>query len=160
MTVTCSMYKKYLYDYNEREVVSMSIDKNSKDISYNCGRLLAVADAIESWVLRNSNDDKSKDIRPTSAIRLFSKFSRTPCETWGTITDRLKIYREKLGTRGKYLYDLLGEISINISPDDLANARNLDGRMALGFDSQRYEIIEHAKQIKQAKLEEKNKEEK
>lgn len=134
LAIACSVYRKYLYDYNNREVISMQINEDYNDLSYNCGRLLAVADAIERWAV----NDKE---RTTNAIRYFTRFTKRPCETWGLINERLSIYREQLGHKGKKLYDLLGEISDKIDPKEFAEARNLDGRMSLGFDSQRQSII-------------------
>lgn len=156
LSITCSCYRKYLYDYNEREVITMEI-QNTNDISYNLGRLLAVADAIESYALRNASGDKKSDIRVTNAMRYFNRFTRMPCKTWGVINNKLSNYKNKLGGKGKYLYELLGEISTLISPDEFSSVRNLDGRIALGFDSQKKAIIDRSIALAEAK---KNKEEK
>ena len=122
----------------------MQINEDYNDLSYNCGRLLAVADAIERWA---SNDKE----RTTNAVRYFTRFSKRPCETWGLINDRLSIYKQQLGPKGKNLYDLLGEISSKMDPQEFAVARNLDGRMSLGFDSQRQSLIREAIEKSMAK---------
>ena len=70
----------------------------------------------------------------------------------------LSVYREKLGDRGSTLYDLLGEISQRIEIEDLRKANNLGGAFCLGYDSQRYEIIEERRRKKAER--EANKEEK
>ena len=140
LSITCSMYKKYLYDY-EGEIVKMSIDKNSKDISYNCGRLLAVADAIEKYALYEKTG--SSTTRSTNAMRYFTRFANYPCITWGKISEKLMSYRTALRGKGGYLFAMMEEISANIDPDEFNNARNLDGRMALGFDTQKNVIEEY-----------------
>lgn len=134
LATACSLYRKYLFDYNNKEVIDMQINDDYNDISYNCGRLLAVADAIERWA---SNDKE----RATNAVRHFTRFSKRPCETWSIINDRLSIYKQQLGTKGNKLYNLLGEISSKLDPEEFASAKNLDGRMSLGFDSQRQSLI-------------------
>jgi CRISPR-associated protein Csd1 len=139
LATACSLYRKYLFDYINEEVISMNINDDYKDLSYNCGRLLAVADAIEGWAL------KEKDIdRVTNAVRYFTRFSKRPCETWSLINERLSVYKQQLGSRGSRMYKLLGEISGKIDPGEFANAKNLDGRMSLGFDSQRQALIMEA----------------
>ena len=143
-----------------KEVITMEI-QNTNDISYNLGRLLAVADAIESTVLYLTNDDKSKGIRATNAMRYFNRFTRMPCKTWRKIKESNIYYLIKLNklnqSTSKYLSDLLAEISAQIDLEEFYKAKNLDGRMALGFDSQRNAIIGRNNAMRKAK---KNKEEK
>lgn len=144
LTVACSVYRKYLYDY-KREEFTMEI-KQTNNLAYNCGRLLAIADAIESRALRSK--EGSSDIRTTNAIRYFTKFSISPASTWGTINNKLIPYKQTLGVRGTDLYRLLGEISNLIDPDEFEKASNLDGCMVLGFDSQRQALYEKQKENK------------
>ena len=134
LATACSLYRKYLFDYNNKEVISMDINDDYNNLSYDCGRLLAVADAIERW----ASTDKE---RATNAVRFFTRFSKRPCETWSLINERLSVYKQQLGPKGNKLYSLIGEISSKIDPENFAAAKNLDGRMSLGFDSQRQSII-------------------
>ena len=145
LSITCSVYKKYLYDY-KGEIVNMSIDYECKDISYNCGRLLAVADAIEKY----AQYDKGEKGRTTNAMRFFTRFSNYPCATWSKIRKSLNPYIDSLGAKSHYLCELMGEISANINPIEFENVRNLDGKMALGFDTQR-NAIEEYKRLKSNK---------
>jgi len=142
LSITCSLVRKERFDENKEEW-TMAI-KETDDLNYNCGRLLAVADAIEGWALSDGLFDKKDEKRPTNAMRLFTRFSQYPCETWDLINKKLSFYKIKLGGKGRKLYDLLGEISSLIDPDELKKAKNLDGRMALGFDTQRKKIIDDA----------------
>ncbi len=135
LATACSLYRKYLFDYYNKEVINMEINDEYNDLAYNCGRLLALADAVENWALREKGID-----RPTNALRLFTRFSKRPCETWSIINNRLSTYRQQLGLKANKYFDLLGEISNKINPEEFANAKNLDGKMSLGFDSQRQSL--------------------
>ncbi|WP_270739483.1 type I-C CRISPR-associated protein Cas8c/Csd1 [Massilioclostridium coli] len=159
LSASCALYHRYLCDYQpgdpcimDKEDISVNI-KEIDDFTYNCGRLLAVADAIETWALREKSEDK-KSIRTTNAMRLFSKFNQNPCRTWGILNDRLAVYKAQLGVKGTYLYDLIGEISSKIDPIQFEKASNLGGKFNLGYDSQRIAIIKEATERKAKKMEE------
>lgn len=139
-SVACALYRKYLYDYERKEITMEVIE--TEDLDYNCGRLLAVADAIESWALWEKTEDK-KNIRTTNAMRYYTRFCQKPCNTWWIINKRLVPYKNQLGGKAKYLYDLMGEISSKIPVEEFKKKRNLDGKFCLGFDSQRMEIVNH-----------------
>lgn len=144
LTITCAVYRKYLLDY-EKEVYTMEV-KTTDNLAYNCGRLLAVADAIENWSLRETSG--SNDVRTTNAIRYFTKFSNSPALAWGIINDKLIPHKTKLGIRGTKLYKLLGEISSLIDPDEFQKVRNLDGCLILGYDTQRQALFNTIKEEK------------
>lgn len=108
--------------------------------------------AIEAWVLREEKIDRN-----TTAMRYYAKFCENPCDTWVIIQRNLKPYEMKLRGRARNLQTLLGEISATISEEEFQQKRNLDGTFCLGFDSQRYEIIEEAKRIKKENDEKKMK---
>jgi CRISPR-associated protein Csd1 len=133
VSIACSLVKKHYKEQGDDWNMELNLDTD--DINYNCGRLLAVAHEIERRALKMTGDN---NIRNTNAIRYFTKFALYPCKTWGIISDRLGPYIERLGERGNDLYKLKQEISAKISPKAFEEAKNLDGRMALGFDSQRY----------------------
>lgn len=126
--------------------------KSPESLDAKCGRMLAIADAIEAWVLREEKID-----RTTTAMRYYTKFCENPCDTWVIIQKNLKPYEMKLRGRARNLQTLLGEISAAISEEEFQKKRNLDGTFCLGFDSQRYEIIEEAKRIKKENDEKKMK---
>lgn len=141
--ITCSLVRKYWLDkIQDMEEWDMGLNFDTDDINYNCGRLLAVAHEIERRALWLANDNKEgkSNIRETNAIRYFTKFALYPCRTWRIISDRLIPYIEKLGEKGNDLYKLKQEISAKILPGEFEKLKDLDGRMALGFDSQRYYI--------------------
>ena len=130
LTITCSMYKKYLYDYEEEEW-SMAIKENCDDLSYNLGRYLAVADKIES-----NTFEKGKE-HQTNALKYYTMFTQFPNETLLLIEKKLIPYINKLGNEAKWLLKIKQDILTQISPSDLESAKKVDGKFVLGFDSQR-----------------------
>lgn len=148
LSVACALTRKHLIEKGEECLVM----KSPESLDAKCGRMLAIADAIEAWVLREEKID-----RTTTAMRYYTKFCENPCDTWVIIQKNLKPYEMKLRGRARNLQTLLGEISAAISEEEFQQKRNLDGTFCLGFDSQRYEIIEEAKRIKKENDEKKKK---
>lgn len=148
LSVACALTRKHLIEKGEECLVM----KSPESLDAKCGRMLAIADAIEAWVLREEKID-----RTTTAMRYYTKFCENPCDTWVIIQKNLKPYEMKLRGRARNLQTLLGEISATISEEEFQQKRNLDGTFCLGFDSQRYEIIEEAKRIKKENDEKKMK---
>lgn len=146
LSVACALTKKHLIEKGEECMVM----KSPESLDAKCGRMLAIADAIEIWALREEKID-----RTTTAMRYYTKFCENPCDTWVLIQKGLKPYEMKLKGKAKKLQTMLGEISATISTEEFQKKRNLDGTFCLGFDSQRYEIIEEAKRIKKEKEEKK-----
>lgn len=148
LSVACALTRKHLIEKGEECLVM----KSPESLDAKCGRMLAIADAIEAWVLREEKID-----RTTTAMRYYTKFCENPCDTWVIIQKNLKPYEMKLRGRARNLQTLLGEISATISEEEFQQKRNLDGTFCLGFDSQKYEIIEEAKRIKKENDEKKKK---
>lgn len=148
LSVACALTRKHLIEKGEECLVM----KSPESLDAKCGRMLAIADAIEAWVLREEKID-----RTTTAMRYYTKFCENPCDTWVIIQKNLKPYEMKLRGRARNLQTLLGEISATVSEEEFHQKRNLDGTFCLGFDSQRYEIIEEAKRIKKENDEKKMK---
>ena len=148
LSVACALTRKHLIEKGEECLVM----KSPESLDAKCGRMLAIADAIEAWVLREEKID-----RTTTAMRYYTKFCENPCDTWVIIQKNLKPYEMKLRGRARNLQTLLGEISATISEEEFQQKRNLDGTFCLGFDSQRYEIIEEAQRIKKENDEKKMK---
>lgn len=145
LSTACALYKKYLFDYKKvvfdykKEEWKMGLNGEDK-MAYDCGQLLAVADAIERWALRTKAED-SKNIRATTAMRYYTRFSQKPCDTWKLICNKLVPYQIQLGEKGNYLYELKGKISGQLVEEGFATAKNLNGMFCLGFDSMRTELI-------------------
>lgn len=150
LTTACSMEKKYLFDY-DREMYQQIFDeeeiqKHSKeewvmglktdctDLSYTCGRLLAMGDYLE----RQTYSSEEKKGRTTNAMRYYTQFVQNPCRTWGLIQKKLAVYINKAPYGSdNFAVRMMNGIYNSIDPDAFAAARNLDGKMALGFGAQR-----------------------
>jgi len=139
--ITCSMYKGF---YNERGyIMALEEERGSRDYLY--GRLLAVADQIESTALQ-----LAKENRGTTASRLMQRFSDRPFSTWKNIEEALKPYKDRI--RAKYPpllegYDELLDVihSRIIAANYIADTR-LTGEYLLGYHCQRQWLREHKRE--------------
>lgn len=89
--VSCSVY---LYNHPQTNTSSsdtMSLDPKITDRSYLFGRLLAVAEAIETSAL-----NITKTSRPTNAEKLMQRFQQRPSETWSMLEKSIQPYRNIL----------------------------------------------------------------
>lgn len=69
----------------------MALERERESRDYLYGRLLAVAEQIESYALYKANEK-----RITGAERLMLRFSRHPCSTWKNIEEGLRPYKDRL----------------------------------------------------------------
>lgn len=132
--IACSLYK---YDHftKTQEELPMGLDRKREDRSYLYGRLLAVADCIESFALR-----EMKQERLTRAERRMQRFADHPCSTWKTIVSELVPYKERLGGRIKKYDRALSEIMELFDPDQYKRDTPLSGEFLLGFYTQRTKL--------------------
>lgn len=136
ISTACAVIKKYHYD-KYKEEISMQPDTESKDRSYQFGRLLAVMEKAERDTY--TGDEK----REPMAIKLQSLFCRRPLHTAKKIDEQLnRAYLPRLtpGQRG-YYRKLISEI-IQHLPDDSAEALNapLKDKYLIGYYLQRKEM--------------------
>ena len=122
-----------------RSDVKMSLDSTCQDRSYLFGRLLAVADNIEKYVL-NQNGEK----RITTAMRLLQIYSERPAVTWKNIEKSIMPYVQRLyGSDSSVAFirnrqNLIDQIcSMFMSIDDFTSSKPLDPIFILGFHQQR-----------------------
>ncbi len=139
--IACSLYKGF---YNERRYgMALEEGRNSRDYLY--GRLLAVADQIESKALL-----LAKESRGTTASRLMQRFSDRPFSTWKNIEEALKPYKDRI--RGNYpgllngYEELLDTIHHIISAASYLNDTRLTGEYLLGYHCQRQWFREHKRE--------------
>lgn len=129
-----ALIKKYYHDKKEEFAVKLEIQRNDRDYLY--GRLLAVADKIESHARFKQGKSKD-DARITNAIRYMSAFSQHPFHTWNLLfTQQLTPYIQQLDGADWYL-NLIGDIKELFKPGEFENNTALDGRYLLGFFAQR-----------------------
>lgn len=136
LTIACALVKKYRYD-KFKEEWSMSLDENQKDRSYLFGRLLAIAQQIEEWAL-NTTDEK----RDTNAERLMHQFKLHPYKTWGIITDKLRPYISRLGSKCTSLTELMTRVNSMIPYEEFTSSKQLDDSYILGYYCQRQVFID------------------
>lgn len=116
----------------------MALNKESHDRNYLYGRLLAVAD----WVESRTFDKKDRDAnRQTNARRYMSMFSQRPFETWKVIEESLEPYFQKLKYQDMVYYRRqLEDICELFNEDTYEDNTKLNGLYLLGFHSQSYEL--------------------
>lgn len=112
----CAAIRKYHMDH-DREVLTMALEPERKDRSYQWGRLLAVMEKLE----RDTYD--ASEARETNAIRMQSVFIQRPGYASKIIMDQLKsAYYPRLPISARIYYDrLIGEIMEQLSqfsPDE------------------------------------------
>lgn len=135
---TCALIKRYYHDY-EKEEYAVDLEPKRDDRDYLYGRLLAVADRIET-VARYKQGKIKDDDRATNALRYMTAFAQHPFRTWNMLfTQLLNPYIQQLNGAVWYL-NLISEIIQLFKPNEFENDAPLDGRYLLGFFTQRQEF--------------------
>src|ERR1035438_4752688 len=130
--IACSLVRSSVREEN----YSMSLEEGRNSRDYLFGRLLAIAEKIESYALY-----LAKEGRDTTAERLMQRFSDHPASTWRTIELALRPYMQRLqSSRPGYLYNLkrlLDDVISRFQNDDFTRAGRLDAEFLLGYHCQR-----------------------
>ncbi len=131
--IACALFKGF---FNERGYL-MALEQERTSRDYLFGRLLAIAEDIESYALYAA----SEKTRDTSAARLMQRFADRPASTWRTIELSLRPYISRLrATRPGPLHkkeSLLDEIVSLFEPQDFLSDAPLSGEFLLGYHCQR-----------------------
>ncbi|TCL65913.1 CRISPR-associated Csd1 family protein [Hydrogenispora ethanolica] len=139
----CALIKRYYYDYKKEEI-AVELETERRDRDYLYGRLLAVADKIESSA-RYKQGKAKEDERATNAVRYMTVFSQHPFRTWNMLfTQQLNPYIQQLNGAGWYL-NLIGDIKQLFEPGAFERDASLDGKYLLGFFAQRQELRKNQK---------------
>lgn len=126
--IACAIYK---HRHRERRYdMSLETDRHTRDYLY--GRLLALADVIERWALKESGEK-----RETNSTRMMQRFASHPCSTWKTIELSLIPSKARLGARASKHYKLMDEIVAAFETEDFTSDRALTGEFLLGYHCQR-----------------------
>jgi len=134
--IACSLYRGF---YREREYeMSLEEERNTRDYLY--GRLLAVAEHVESRALFVAGEK-----RDTMAARLMQRFADRPFSTWKTIELSLSPYKSRLrASRSGFLWSmeqlldsLIGSFQTTNDSESFTNDRPLSGEFLLGYHCQR-----------------------
>ena len=118
----------------------MELDKTCRDRGYLFGRLLAIADRLESHARylqegRTGGTEK----RPTNAVRYMSAFASKPLRTWAQIYNQLNPYIQRLN--GAEWYQRQIDEIMSLFEADALDDRPLDGKYLLGYSLQRRALI-------------------
>ncbi len=145
LSIGCALVRKYYSDELKRdpknakfkEELEMSLDPNQKDRSYLFGRLLAIAQEIESWALYEADVS-----RETTAERMMHQFTKTPYKTWNNLYKALEPYKSRLGDKVHQLDQLMVQITDMLTFEDFSSTKPLDNVWLLGYSSQRQVLLE------------------
>lgn len=137
--VACALYRGYFvrhHDSSKRRIFSMSLDTQNHSRDYLYGRLLAVAENIESYALFQAGEK-----RATTAERYMQRFAQSPFSTWRNIELALKPYQERLRDNGKDTGNqYIREIMDLFERADFVNDSSLNGEFLLGYHCQTMKI--------------------
>ncbi|MCL1850187.1 MAG: type I-C CRISPR-associated protein Cas8c/Csd1 [Bacteroidetes bacterium] len=135
LETACAVIKYNLYA-REKEDINMGLDEDQKDRDYLYGRLLAVADKIESVVLEERGEN-----RESNAVRYMQRFAKYPYSTWDLLyKDKLRPYMKYLKQMHPKLFGWYEGIIQNISDkftiDEFSADKALSGKFLLGYHCQ------------------------
>lgn len=126
LSIACSVFKGYSGVGYE-----MVLEKERTSRDYLFGRLLAIADLMESSALRDANES-----RQTTAVRLMQRFSERPCSTWKSIELALVPYAARLGPKSNYYRARISEVMDLFEGDDFRDDSPLKGEFLLAYHCQ------------------------
>ncbi|OBW94168.1 type I-C CRISPR-associated protein Cas8c/Csd1 [Gallibacterium salpingitidis] len=159
--VACALYKGwriredrriYYHDSSKWRNYSMALEKENRSRDYLYGRLLAIAENIESYALYLAGEK-----RTTNAERYMQRFAQHPFSTWRNIELALIPYQERLQNNNKdYGKQDLDEIMDLFKSEDFICDDKLSGEFLLGYHSQKMEIYRKVAELKANKDKSKN----
>lgn len=130
--VACALYRYY----NKERSYAVALERDRKGRDYLYGRLLALAEHLESRALFVANES-----RDTNAGRLMQRFAERPYSTWLIIETGLTPYKSRLrAKRAGFLHNIekeMDEVISSFTHDDFVSGRPLSGEFLLGYHCQR-----------------------
>lgn len=137
--IACALFRAH----NKERSYQMTLETSRTSRDYLYGRLLAVAEDIESRALYLAGEK-----RDTNAAKLMQRFADHPLSTWRTLELSLSPYKTRLrAKRPSFLREresLLDEI-ICMMGSDFTNDTRLTGEFLLGYHCQRQVLRPPAK---------------
>lgn len=138
--IACALFRGYSKSQGKEYQMALEEDRTTRDYLY--GRLLALADNIEGYALKQAGEGRS-----TTAARLMQRFADHPFSTWRNIELSLAPYKSRLraSERGAgFLWKrekLLDEIQCLFSSADFTSDQSLTGEFLLGYHCQRASLL-------------------
>lgn len=134
VNTTCAIARKYYFD--NKEEFDLELERMRRDRDYLYGRLLAIADKIESHARYLQNQKDETDKRPTNAVRYMSAFATKPFRTWEVIYRQLNPYIQRLNGGEGYQKEI-DEIMSLFEEGEYENDKPLNGKYLMGYSLQR-----------------------
>mgnify|MGYP001190147716 CR=1 FL=1 len=137
--IACALYRGAFK--HEEYAMSLETDRRSRDYLY--GRLLALADSIESYALTAAESN-----RETNAARMMQRFADHPVTTWRNLELALSPYKARLNATDKgrgFLakrMKLIGEVMCLFDSEDFVRDGKLSGEFLLGYHCQRQSLFQ------------------
>ena len=144
LEVACSLAKKYYIQKGDE--VKMSLDTTKIDRDYLYGRLLALADSLESYALYKQGNSGT---RPTNAVKLWSSFTVKPYSTWGILWHQLLPYINQLKGAG-WIQSQIDEVMALFQKGDFEDNSPLSPLYLLSYSLQRRELNQNNKKSEEA----------
>lgn len=141
--IACALFRGYSKSREKEYQMALEEERTTRDYLY--GRLLALADSIEGYSLKQAGEN-----RDTTAARLMQRFADRPFSTWRNIELALTPYKSRLRASEKgagFLWKrekLLDEIQCRFQSDDFTSDRALTGEFLLGYHCQRSALLRGA----------------
>ena len=114
----------------------MSLEEDRTTRDYLFGRLLAIAEDIESRALYSANEK-----RETNAAKMMQRFADHPCSTWRNLEPALAPYKTRLRANRPALLisreKLLDTVMGLFRGEDFVMDSKLGGEFLLGYHCQR-----------------------
>ena len=125
-----------LYRYHKKEDYEMTLERERKTRDYLYGRLLALAEHLESRALYVGGEK-----RATNAEKFMQRFADRPYSTWLILETGLTPYKVRLRARRPgFLHKVeteFDEVVNAFNPDDFTSDKRLTGEFLLGYHCQR-----------------------
>ena len=134
MSVVCALARKYYAD--KKEVIPLALETTRTDRDYLYGRLLALADRLESYARHVQTRGSNTDKRPTNAVRYMQRFAVKPYSTWGLLFNQLSPYIKRLNGAEWYQRQI-DEVLDLFEPEDFKNDTQLAPLYLMGYSLQR-----------------------
>jgi len=139
--IACSLFK----GLHAERGYQMALEEKRCSRDYLYGRLLAVAEKVESMALFFANES-----RDTTAARLMQRFADRPYSTWRTIEISLTPYMARINAKRPGLLtgykELIDEISCRFLSDEFKQDFRLSGEFLLAYHCQRKWLNEHKRE--------------
>lgn len=134
--IACGLFRGF--NKGKGYQMGLETDRHSRDYLY--GRLLAVAERVESMSIYVGGEG-----RDTAAAKLMQRFADRPASTWRTIELALAPAKSRLrAKRGGAMHGLdklHDDIVAMFQGDDFMDDRKLSGEFLLGYHCQRRELM-------------------